>query len=149
MTEWLDSEVEIDAASAAVIARGMRVVAQADGIVHEREMNLIASFEADIPPGTSASASLAEGGVRMAYLRSLIMVALADGVITEAELTAIRELAQEHGIADDLVETEVLGVKRIFLSVFAGVNVFRDSVVRVARDLGLSEAEVDALRQEA
>lgn len=149
MTEWLDSELDIDAAAAAVIARGMRVVAQADGIVHEREMNLIASFEADIPPGTSSSGQLEGEGVQLAFLRSLIMVALADGVITEAELNAIRELAHSQGIAEATVEGEVHGVKRTFLSVFAGVNVFRDSVIRVARDLGLSEAEVDALRQEA
>ena len=149
MNEWLDSEVEIDAATAAVIARDMRVVALADGIVHEREMNLIAAFEAEIPVETPAVGDIVGEGLRLAYLRSLIMVALADGVITEAELTAIQDLAEGHGIPGAMITSEVLGVKRTFLSVFAGVNIFRDSVVRVARDLGLSESELDALRQEA
>lgn len=149
MSDWFDTQVPIDADAAAIIARGMRAVAKADGLVHQRELNLIASFEAAIPSGYDGALRLTTDALRATYVRSLIMVALADGVITDAELTAIRELATEQGIAPDHVDAEVLSVKRRFLSVFAGVNFFRDAVLRVARDLGLSEAEVEALSQEA
>lgn len=149
MTDWFETPIPIDAVAAAVIAHGMRVVARADGVIHDRELTLIASFEAAVPAGTDPKALLADDLQRSVYLRSLIMVALADGKLSDAELVAIRALAAEQQIPDGQVDAEVLSVKRRFLSVFAGVDVFRDSVVRVARDLGLPDAEVDALSQEA
>jgi uncharacterized membrane protein YebE (DUF533 family) len=150
MTDWFETAVPLDAASAAVIAKAMRAVARADGLIHQRELNLIASFEAHLPPDLDAPDILADDdSLRLLFLRSLIMVALADGVISEAELAEIRTLAAEQSISEDRIAAEVLLVKRRFLSVFAGVNVFRDAVVRVARDLGLTDAEVDALSQEA
>ncbi|MEQ1502293.1 MAG: hypothetical protein ABMB14_08675 [Myxococcota bacterium] len=149
MADWFETSVPIDAPAAAAIARGMRAVARADGLIHQRELSLIASFEAELPAGEDGATATLTGSVRAVYLRSLIMVALADGVISEAERVVIGELASEHGIPADEVEVETLSVKRRFLSTFAGVDVFRDAVVRVARDLGLPDAEVDALSQEA
>ena len=149
MTYWFEIPVSIDADAAAIIAMGMRTVAKADGVIHHRELNLIASFEAAIPHGHEPGGLLGSDGLRTAFVRSLVMVALADGVITDAELEQIRELCREQGIDSERLDSEIVGVKRRFLSVFAGVNFFRDSVVRVARDLGLSEAEVEALSQEA
>lgn len=150
MTDWFETAVPLDAASAAVIARAMRAVARADGVIHQRELNLIASFEAGLPPDTTAPAVLADDdSLRSLFVRSLVMVALADGVISDAELAEIRTLSAEQSIDADRLDAEILVVKRRFLSVFAGVNVFRDAVVRVARDLGLTDAEVDALSQEA
>jgi uncharacterized membrane protein YebE (DUF533 family) len=146
--DWFDSEVYVDARSAAVFARGMRAVARADGLIHQRELELIASFEAAIPADADATVILPTEALRVAYVRSLLMVALADGAVGERELEQIRELAAEQQCAD-LVERELLSVKRRFLQAFAGVNVFRDAVVRVAKDLGLPESEVDALSQEA
>jgi len=147
--DWFETPVTIDADAAAIIARGMRAVAMADGVIHQRELALIASFEADLGPGRDGPGALASDALRAVYLRSLIMVALADGVVSAPEIDQIRELATEQGIGADVVDREVLAVKRRFLSVFAGVNVFRDAVVRVARDLGLPDSEVDALSQEA
>ena len=147
--DWFETEVPVDGDAAAVIARGMRAVARADGLIHQRELALIASFEANVPPDADGGRPLVGDALKLVYLRSLILVALADGAVSDAELAQIRELAGEQGLGDADVEREVLSVKRRFLSVFAGVNVFRDAVVRVARDLGLSESEVDALSQEA
>ncbi len=148
--DWFDSEVIVDAATAATIAEGMRRVAKADGLVHKREMNLIAAFEAQVPSDEAALVvALASDDLKQVFLRSLIMVALADGVISDVEMVVIRELAAVQSMQVGDIEEEVLWVKRKFLSVFAGVRVFRDSVLRVAADLGLPEAEVDALRQEA
>lgn len=149
MIDWFETEVPIDAAAAAAIARGMRDVARADGMIHDRELALIASFEAGLPEVATDQEALASDELRTVYLRSIIMVALADGRISEAELARIRELAAGYQISDETVEAEVVSVKRMFLSVFAGVDVFRDAVLRVARDLGLPEAELDALQQEA
>lgn len=149
MNDWFEAPVSIDARSAAIIAAGMRAVARADGVIHQRELSLIASFEAEIPPGTSATGRLEDRGVVEAFVRSLIMTALADGVISEAEKTCIAELCAAHGVDADVLEAETIAVKRKFLSVFAGVSLFRESVLRVATDLGLSERELDALSQDA
>ena len=83
------------------------------------------------------------------FLRTLIMVALADGVVSDAEHARICALCEEQGIDQARIDAEMKVVKRRFLAVFAGVQVFRDAVVRVATDLGLPESEVDALRGEA
>jgi uncharacterized membrane protein YebE (DUF533 family) len=150
MNDWFDVDVPIDAAAAALIARGMRLVARADGLIHQRELALIASFEAALPRGgTPPSGPLASETLKVLYLRSLIMVALADGRVSDAEQEQILALAAEQGFDGERVAAETLSVKRRFLSVFAGVNVFRDSVVSVARELGLPESELDALSQEA
>ena len=147
--DWFTDTVELGPQEAAFIAQGMRRVAQADGLIHEREMNLIAAFEADLGNVEVSGQPNLGAEVQLAYLRSLIMVALADGVISATEDDEIRSLANEAGIDASVVDQEILTVKRRFLDVFAGVNVFRDAAVRVAEDLGLSPAELDALRQEA
>ncbi len=148
--DWFETPVELDAAQAALIARGMRTVAQADGVLHERELSLIASFEAELPERADPSeASLSDEALQRTFVRSLIMVALADGALGPRELEVIHELSAEQAIPAALVEGCVLEVKQRFLQVFAGVDVFRDSVVQVALDLGLGASEVDALRQEA
>ncbi|MEM6927139.1 MAG: hypothetical protein AAF602_09435 [Myxococcota bacterium] len=148
--DWFDQDVDLDAAQAAFIAKGMRRVATADGHVHQRELNLIAAFEAELPEeGPHSDPDLSSDEIKETYLRSLILVALADGRMGETEYDAIVELAGEVGLPNDHVDSCVLAVKRRFLQVFAGVNIFRDAVVKVADDLGLSASELDALRQEA
>jgi uncharacterized membrane protein YebE (DUF533 family) len=149
MDDWFDTPVTIDERAAAIIARGMRSVAQADGILHQREMSLIASFESHLPPEESDGGRIEDEAMQTAFLRTMILVALADGVVSDAELARIKALCDEQGIGVDRVDPEVTVVKRRFLAVFAGVQVFRDAVVRIARDLGLPDAEVDALRGEA
>ena len=149
MDDWFDTPVTIDERTAAIIARGMRSVAGADGILHARELSLIASFESHLPPEPVDDGRIDDEALQTAFLRTMILVALADGVVSDAELARIKTLCDEQGIDVDRVDPEVTVVKRRFLAVFAGVQVFRDAVVRIARDLGLPDAEVDALRGEA
>lgn len=145
----LDADVDLDAHTAAAVARGMRTVAAADGHIHPREVELIALFEAQIPEEADHNRAMDPAIARQVFLRSLIMVALADGHVSDAERVAIAELAQDHDITAEEIEEEILVVKRSFLKVFAGVQVFKSSVVRVARELGLPDSEVDALSGEA
>lgn len=148
--DWFEQDVDLDAAQAAFIARGMRQVATADGLVHQRELNLIAVFEAELPEDVPETApDLSDEAVRETYLRSLILVALADGRVSDTERAAIVELAGAIDIAEASVDACVVAAKRRFLQVFAGVNIFRDAVVQVAGELGLPASELDALNQEA
>ena len=135
---------ELDSASAATFARDMKTVALADGALHDRELALINAFEGDLPP--DAEPGPIEGEVVCkAYLQSLIMVGLADGQVSEVEYQEILKLAAKVGLDQAAVDAAVIEVKREFLKTFAGVRIFRDAVVAIAKELGLDEAEVDQL----
>ena len=149
MNDWFETPVDLDSDAAAVIAKGMRAVARADGIIHQRELSLIAAFEADLPSTADGAGKITDPAVGLAFQRTLIMTALADGVVSDAERACIAELCEEQGLDTSGLDAEIVAVKRKFLSVFAGVKHFRDSVMRVATDLGLTPGELDALSNEA
>lgn len=128
--------VDLDAKTAAAIAVGMRKVAIADGDqLHPNELSLIEEFEKDIPTGTEPSVSIWDASVREVYLKSLVMVALADGRISPVEREVIEDLAKSVGADNEDVSSAMQSVKREFLAVFSGVTHFRDQVEQVARDL--------------
>jgi uncharacterized tellurite resistance protein B-like protein len=130
--------VDLDARTAAVIAAGMRRVATADGNIHPNELSLIEDFERDIPEGTEPTATIGDAAVRAVYLKSLVMVALADGRISDPEQVVIADLAAAVGADDADIEAATAAVKREFISVFKGVTHFRDQVEALASELGVS-----------
>lgn len=131
--------VELDARTAAVIAAGMRRVATADGeTLHPNELSLIEDFERDIPEGTEPTATIGDAGVRAVYLKSIVMVALADGRISDEERSVILDLAAGVGADPADVEEATNAVKREFIAVFKGVTHFRDQVEALAAELGVS-----------
>jgi uncharacterized membrane protein YebE (DUF533 family) len=143
---WSEQPLDIDGPTAALIAAGMRAVARADGDIHPQELALIDAFEADLPQGglPHPHTALATRDLRAAYVRSLVMVALADGAISEVEREVIGRLVGELGVDEDELETLIEDVKRWFLDRFRGVTVFRDAVASIAQDLGLDPATVPA-----
>jgi len=143
--DWI---AKLDADEAATIAAGMRVVALADGHVHPRELALIEGFASGIPADASDEVVLATSELQEVYLRSLIFVALADGKVSEPEERTIAELMAPYGYGMERVMERVLDVKREFLAAFSGVRVFRDAVVEIAAELGLSEADVERMHRE-
>lgn len=130
-------ETEIEAGVAAAIAADMKAVAQADGVVHGRELALVVEFESTIPAGTVPAARITDPAGIRAWAHSMIMLALADGRIGDDEKAKILDLAAQRGIAAADVEAATGDVKRQFLATFSGVNVFRDAVAEIARDLGV------------
>ncbi len=131
--------VDLDARTAAVIAAGMRKVAQADGeSLHPAELALIEDFEREIPEGTEPTATIGDAATRAIYLKSLVMVALADGRISEEEEEVIRDLAHGVGADEEDLRQVTDEVKREFLSIFSGVTHFREQVEKLAEELGVS-----------
>lgn len=130
---------DFDANVAAAIAAGMRDVAMADGSMHQRELSLISAFEGEIPAGTEAAdlSALTDEAVRTTYLKSLVMVALADGVISDSESTVLATRAAAVGVDADGLEALTNEVKREFLATFSNVRIFADSVKEIAESLGL------------
>lgn len=141
---------DLDAASAAIIAAGMKAVAKADGDVHHRELELIETFEAEVKGAAPSDAAsvLRSPDVRDVYLRSLLMVALADGTISPEEERVIRGLAGDLGFEEGQIDDVTRSVKMEFLAQFANVTVFRESVERIAEDLGLDADAVTHLHQD-
>jgi uncharacterized membrane protein YebE (DUF533 family) len=144
---WLDEPEELSAGAAAAIALAMRKVARADGMVHPRELALIAQFESELPDGVTPASTLSASEAKV-LIQSVLMVALADGRISEAEEATIAELSRDLGIADDKLGDLTDQVKREFLHHFAGRATFRASVLQVARELGLEAPELAALSGE-
>jgi uncharacterized membrane protein YebE (DUF533 family) len=133
------NNVDLDAKTAAVIAAGMRRVALADGdVMHPNELHLIEAFEEDIPAGTPANATIGDAAIREVYLKSLVMVALADGRISDNEHAVIADLAAAVGADGADVARTTEAVKREFLAVFDGVTHFREQVQAVADELGVT-----------
>ncbi len=139
--DWFEKPVALDAAAATKIAADMMLVARADGDVHPNEVELIESFRDDIPDLVGLGELGDVNDVRSAWLRSLIMVALADGVISDPEATLIHRLATDQGFTAEAVEAEMVTVKRKFLDVFGGVTIFRGAVQGVAQSLGLDDSQ--------
>ncbi len=98
------AERDLSPRSAAVIAAGMMAVALADGEAHPREVAMIEGFRGELPEDVDPSGVLLEDDwERQVFVRSLLMVALADGKVSEDEERVIAELAQAHGVDADAV----------------------------------------------
>lgn len=147
----LMSAIDIDAATAHAIAAAMREVSRADG-VHPAEEALIDAFLADLPPEGAGKVdldALADPAHREAFLKSLLMVALADGELNDAELGVVKGYATKLGVSDAALHTLINDVGSYLLSAFHGVHVFRDEVVELGHRLGLDDAAIDrALAEE-
>jgi hypothetical protein len=143
MMKWLDESVLIDASVAAVIARDLRQIAEIDGHLHERELSLIEAFQKEIPEEASNDDIVLEGEkVRHAYLRSLIMLGLADGELADEELELIHQLANRRGIDSEVVDSTTAQIKKEFFSIFSGVSLFRQSLMGIAEGMGLDSEEI-------
>lgn len=138
----LDQLDDLTPAEAAVVVAGMRAVAEADGDVHERELELINQLGEGLEAADPHTA-LASAEARALYLKSCAMVALADGVLSSVECTVIRTIGAAQGFGGDEVDAILRDVKREFFSVFAGVKHFRDQAVAIGESLGLDRGEID------
>jgi len=78
-------------------------------------------------------------------MRSLMMVALADGQITESERHVIEQLAAQVGEDVHDVAQRIIDIKRYFIDVMVDLELFHEAVLQVARDLGWDEDTVDKI----
>ena len=147
MKNIMEQDVELDAAAAHAIAAAMREVAGVDGR-HPEEEALIAEFEADLP-GDRASAvdftALTEPAARTAFLRSVVLVAFADGQLSDAERDLIRSYVSQLGMPETALTAAVTHVASVLLTRFAGVKIYRDQVIDIGTGLGLDKATIERL----
>ncbi len=141
----LMTDADIDAATAHTIAAAMREVSRSDGS-HPAEEALINSFLEGLPEAGRGVVNLETVQApeqREAFLKSLLMVALADGDMTDAELAVVRYYAGRLGVSDGDLHELVNEVGGYLLSAFHGVHVFRDDVIALGRSLGVDDAVIE------
>ena len=144
MLDITSDAVELSARAAHTIAAAMRLVAEVDGN-HPQEMALIAQFEGGLPEGGEGALdldALDTPELREAFLRSLLLLALADNEVSDGEGALIRDLARQAGLSDDDVGRVQREIATVMLSMFQGVHVFRDRAVSLGRQLGLDDESI-------
>lgn len=145
MREIMQAAIDLDARAAHAIAGAMRALAHADG-KHPQEEALIDAFEAELPPAVDASlADVNTPEAREALLKSLVLLAFADGRMGDVERAEIQKVAAQVGLADADVAKAIVDVATVILSGFSGVQIFRDQVVALGRELGLDDETIQQI----
>jgi uncharacterized membrane protein YebE (DUF533 family) len=142
------SEIDVNQSEAEAIARGLFAIARADG-VHERELALIASFYGDAGAGgrslaelegrepvqpAELAAGLPRPELRRLFVKTAILLAWADGMVTAAERKLIDEYAAGLGIGKDELDALEEGVKDFLLGEVAHLK-NTDATRKVAAEL--------------
>jgi|GEM_PF-1689669 len=143
---FVTSEVDLDAAAAHTIAAAMREVAECDG-EHPREVELIDQFESQVPGerGAVDLSSLNTSEHKEVFLKSLVLVAFADGRVTDQERAVIDRYADALQIDADTRTRAWTDVASSLLSVFSGIQNYRSQVVLLGESMGLDRATIDRI----
>jgi tellurite resistance protein len=144
-------EIEISDGEAEMFARGLYVVARAEGGVHEREEALISAFLDDVgsssmslaslarmasPTASELKAGLGRPEVAKLFLKTSLLLAYVDGSYAPEERRVIVDFAMALGVGDkELAELEQ-AVREYLLGHLVHLqNV--DAARKVAKNLGL------------
>ena len=144
-------EIEISDSEAEMFARGLYVVARAEGGVHEREEALISAFLDDVggdsmslatlarmasPTAKELKAAITRPEVAKLFLKTSLLLAYVDGNYAIEERKVIVDFAMALGVGDkELAELEQ-GVREYLLGHLVHLkNV--DVARKVAKNLGL------------
>lgn len=143
------SEINVEKPHAEAIARGLFAIAHSDGL-HEREAALIGSFWADTGGSMHALASLERSAaitgeelalslgspaLRRLFLKTALLMAFADGKVSEQESTIVRTYADALGLTSELAALEA-EVKDYLLSQLAHIH-NTDALLEIAKKLAI------------
>ena len=140
--------VELDAQTAICIAAGMKQMAASDNEVHQREVAFINEFisevggaETEVKTSDVDLSLLHSTELKSIFLKSLAVVALADGAIRQEEKDLLGSYVERLEF-EDSAEAILDEVARAFLSRFRNISIFREKAETIGRQLGLSEAAI-------
>ncbi|MCO4743628.1 MAG: hypothetical protein KC912_02490 [Proteobacteria bacterium] len=141
--EFAPPAAELSEDAVAALAIAMRDVARADG-EHPREMALIAELTggAAIGDGPADLGTVARPSEQEVFLKSLVLVALADGEVTPGEGAVIQDYASRLGLGSKEVARCTTDVASAMLAQFQGVKTFREDVVAIGERMGLDRFSI-------
>ena len=143
-------EVALPQSAAEAIARGLYAVAKVDGL-HEREEALVGSFWSDVGGGASALAALERGAAitaaelgaalpekeqRQLFVKTSLLLAWADGKITDEEKKIIGDFATALGIDKVALGKLEASVKEYLLGHLSPIQ-NAEAVAEIAKKLGV------------
>ena len=146
----LSPEMDVTQSQAEAIARGLYAVARADGEVHEREAALIAMLFAesvdhpaqlgDLARGASVqpaelAAALPGAALRRMFLKTALLLAYVDNVLSPAEAKLVGEFAAAMDVSKaDLAELETQAKEYLLSQLSHLTNA--EAVAEVSKKLG-------------
>ncbi|MCP4810193.1 MAG: hypothetical protein GY913_24295 [Proteobacteria bacterium] len=147
MPSIMGSVPDIDTKAGAAIAAAMRAVAVSDGM-HPNEEALIIEFEESIGAGATTDIDwsvIDTPALKEALLKSCVLVAFADGAISDEETTLLHEYAGRLGLGEREVAKSIADVAQVLLSQLSGVKIFKDQVLELGRTMGLDELTIHSV----
>lgn len=142
-------EVSLDTYQAEAIARGLFAIAQVDG-VHEREAALVGAFWSEAGgsvqslselerrtqiTSTELATALPTAQLRHLFLKSALLLTIADGQVSDMERALLRDFAKHLEAEAEMPHLEAQ-VKDFLLSQLAHVQ-NTDALTEVAKKLSL------------
>ena len=143
------SEINVEKNHAEAIARGLFAIAHSDGM-HEREAALVGSFWADTGgsfhalaalersaaiTGEELANALESAALRRVFLKTALLMAFADGKVSEQESSLVRTYADALGLTSELSTLEA-EVKDYLLSQLAHIH-NSEALAQIAKKLAI------------
>ena len=144
MNDLMADLADVDGPQGHAIAAAMREVAQVDGL-HPAEADLLSRFEGGLPPleGPVDISVIDTEELRTAYAKSMVIVAFADGQLTDLERELVAKKSNEVGVDEAQLAGLYKEVARSLLATFSGIQIYREQAVEIGRSLGLDDASIE------
>lgn len=144
-------EIPLDGETASFMAAGLRQLAEVDGF-HDRELALLDAFGdgLDVQPTAfdlTGDHPLDTSDKKELFMRTAILLALADGGISELEGDLIGRWANILGIPVERLAELFRDVKVYLLSTFEDSSLFREQAERIGDELGLDKDDISTTLQ--
>ena len=145
MFNIIDGDIELDSAQLTSIAAAMKEMSAVDGEIHPDELAMIEQLTEgfDVSDNAEVDVSLfQEAQQKDIFLKSVALVALADGKILPEETALLEKYSVDLGLDSGYGTAIMTEVGKALLSYFRGVTVTRPKMEEIGRQLGLSEADI-------
>ena len=138
MFNILDGDIELDSSPNASIAAAMKEMSAVDGEIHPDELAMIEQLTEgfDVSDNAEVDVSLFQDTAKDIFLKSVALVALADGKILAEETALLEKYSVDLGLDSGYGTAIMTEVGKALLSYFRGVTVTRPKMEEIGRQVG-------------
>jgi hypothetical protein len=146
----LMNPTNLDRNIAKFIAAGMLEVSECDGVTPD-ESALISAFVEGLPNGAASSVDPSVFNtptLKETLIKSLALVAIADGEVTDSEVEIIQKHGASIGLSESVVENYITAVAESMLSEFTegkSFKIFREQVFAIGRRMRLTDESIERI----